>query len=195
MSAALQHQEYQDVASVNTASVPAPLPPMLVYPDLARQLGYNEATVIAQTHYWSERSKHVRIEDGQRWIWNSTREWLLQFVWMSKSTLERVISKLEKLRVLLSQKFNKRQRIKGNQTKWYRLDYKKLQEDYGWSPADKPRQKSSQSDKAKPTKMTSVPQNDEMPFPQNDEMCSEITNQRLQKPSSKTEEEEMGGIF
>ena len=67
----------------------------------------------------------------ERLDWVSQAQDRMQIRWMSKSTLERVIAKLEKIGVVLSQKFNQRQRIKGNQTKWYRLDYKKLQSDYG----------------------------------------------------------------
>lgn len=178
----------QDIADVNpsNAGESAPFLPMLVYPSLAEKLGLNEAIVIAQLHYWLEKSKHTRIEDGCRWIWNTVNNWLKQFCWMSRSTLERVIAKLEKLGVILSQKFWKRECRKGNQTKWYRLDYKKLQEDYDWSPTDKPQPKSFQTNKTKPVGLTeSITSNCENRFPQNDGMLSEITIQRLdQIPST-----------
>lgn len=174
MSAVPQHQDIADINPSST-SEPAPLLPMLVYPSLAEKLGLNEAVFVAQLHYWLEKLKHVRIriEDGCCWIWNTVGDWLRQFCWMTRSTLERVIAKLEKLGVVLSQKFEKHLWW---HRKWYRLDYKKLQEDYGWSPADKPQQKLSQTDKTKPVRLTeSNTSNCENRFPQNDGIISEIT--------------------
>lgn len=107
--------------------------PMLVYPKLASILGgSDEAIFVAQVHYWTVKSGHFRPEDGQRWIWNSIDDWLKQFAWISYSTLKRIVRKLEKLGILLTDKVQKRA---WNQTKWYRIDYAKLVEN-GWNPCN-----------------------------------------------------------
>ena len=140
MNAAPQRQDVD--VSPSSSSEPASMLVGGYSFDLARQIGLDGSAFISQVHYWLQRSKNFRIEDGCRWIWNTVNQWLEQFSWMSRRKLERVIAKLESLGILLSQKFWKHQ---WNHTKWYRLDYKKLQKDYNWVPTDKLQEKPHQS--------------------------------------------------
>lgn len=96
--------------------------PQMFQPRLAFVLGgSDEAIVLQQIHYWTQ--KNVNIRDGYSWVYNSMAEWHKQFYWMSISTLKRVFQKLEKLNVLVTANYNK---AKFDKTKWYRVDYDAL---------------------------------------------------------------------
>ena len=98
-------------------------PPLQVLPSLACKVGLNEAIILQQFHYWLQRSNNVK--DGHKWIYNSYSEWHKQFpFWKSKNTLISAIKHLEDMRILISGNYNK---AKFDKTKWYRIDYEKLQ--------------------------------------------------------------------
>ena len=97
-------------------------PPLQVLPTLAARIGLNEAILLQQIQYWVSASKNVR--NGYTWIYNTIDEWQKQFPFWSRRTLIRVIQSLEKQKVLISQQFNQSE---WDQTKWYRIDYKKLE--------------------------------------------------------------------
>src|SRR3954470_17142100 len=67
--------------------------PMMILPSLAKKIGLNQAIVIKQFHYWLLSSKHTI--DGRKWIYNSYKEWELQFTFWSGKTVERTIRSLE----------------------------------------------------------------------------------------------------
>ena len=97
--------------------------PMIILPSLAKKIGLNQAIVIQQFHYWLVSSKH--IIDGRKWIYNSYKEWELQFTFWSGKTIERTIRSLEEQGYLLSANYN---RSKQDKTKWYSINYEKLTE-------------------------------------------------------------------
>ena len=97
--------------------------PMMVLPSLAEKIGLNQAIVIQQFHYWLVSSKH--IIEGRKWIYNSYKEWELQFTFWSGKTVERTIRSLEDQGYLLSANYN---RSKQDKTKWYTINYEKLAE-------------------------------------------------------------------
>ena len=97
--------------------------PMMILPSLAKKIGLNQAIVIQQFHYWLVSSKHM-IE-GRKWIYNSYKEWELQFTFWSGKTIERTIRSLEEQGYLLSANYN---RSKQDKTKWYSINYEKLAE-------------------------------------------------------------------
>ena len=153
--------------------------PMVLIPSLAAKLGgSDEALFVTQLHYWLCRSGHMRSEDGNLWIWNSADDWLKQFLWLDRYSLQRVISKLEKLGVVLSEQY---QRRKWNQTKWYRLDYGKLIE-IGWNPHGYALRENAQSIARKCTIDSAFSRND--PYLQR--LHSEIT---LSPPTPSQEKE------
>ncbi|MCM3770211.1 hypothetical protein [Priestia aryabhattai] len=97
--------------------------PLIVLPALAVKVGVNGALFLQQLHYWLEKS--VNVQDGYTWVYNTNQQWLQQFPFWSLSTIQRIISKLEKEGLIIKGKYN---RSKFNNTVWYRIDYKKLEE-------------------------------------------------------------------
>jgi AraC-like DNA-binding protein len=85
-------------------------------------LGYKKATFISKLHYWLNKCGR-NIEDSEaKWIYNTIKDWAEQLNW-SISTLKRIVSSLEEESVIISKKINAR---KWNHTKWYSIDYNKL---------------------------------------------------------------------
>ncbi|MDF0728712.1 conserved phage C-terminal domain-containing protein [Cytobacillus sp. S13-E01] len=97
--------------------------PVKIIPSLAAKTGLNEAVVLQQIHYWLGISKH-KIE-GRTWVYNTYEEWQKQLPFWSVSTIKRTIRSLEMLGLLLSENWNQ---MKMDKTKWYSIDYEKLQE-------------------------------------------------------------------
>jgi DnaD/phage-associated family protein len=97
--------------------------PILVLPSLATKVGLNEAIFIQQLHYWLKDSNNTR--DGFKWVYNTYEEWNEQFPFWSIRTLKRIITGLENNGYIISANYNQ---IKIDKTKWYRIDYEKLNE-------------------------------------------------------------------
>ena len=98
--------------------------PLLVQPSLATAIGLNEAIFIQQLHYFCERSRHVF--NGNQWVFNTYKQWCDVFPFWSEATMKRIISRLEKMDLVLSSsEFNQ---FSIDRTKWYRINYEKLAE-------------------------------------------------------------------
>ncbi len=95
---------------------------MVFQPKLAEIFGVTESIILQQMHYWLLKSKH--IIDGAPWIYNSYEAWHGQINFLCKRTIIRAIKKLEDAGVVLSSNFN---RSKMDKTKWYTIDYEKLE--------------------------------------------------------------------
>lgn len=96
-------------------------PPRVFSPTLAKRLGINEALVLQQIHFWISvnEQKGTTQHGGFTWTYNRMDDWLKEFPWMSKRTLERVLQKLErKHKVLVGRRTPNR--------KWYRIDHPQL---------------------------------------------------------------------
>lgn len=102
-------------------------PPLSVNVHLATKIGLNEAIVLQQVHYWIEVNKNKGINqyEGHYWTFNSIKEWNKCFPFFGEKTLRRVFLNLEKLGFLITGNFNK---LRMDRTKWYTIDYKKLNE-------------------------------------------------------------------
>lgn len=96
--------------------------PILVLPTLATEIGLNEAIVLQQMHYWLKKSNHNY--DGRRWIYNSFPEWQKHFPFWSVMTIKRAVYSLEKQNILYVGNYNK---AKFDKTKWYSINYEKLE--------------------------------------------------------------------
>lgn len=96
--------------------------PILVLPKLASEIGLNEAIVLQQMHYWLKKSNHNY--DGRRWIYNSFPEWQKHFPFWSVMTIKRAVYSLEKQNLLYVGNYNK---AKFDKTKWYSINYEKLE--------------------------------------------------------------------
>lgn len=97
-------------------------PPLQVLPSLAKSIGLNEAIVLQQIHYWLRKSNNVK--DGHKWIYNSMTNWQKQFSFWSLPTVKRVFRSLESQGLLITANYNK---AGFDKTKWYRINYEKLQ--------------------------------------------------------------------
>ncbi|MER2107430.1 MAG: conserved phage C-terminal domain-containing protein [Solibacillus sp.] len=98
-------------------------PPLQVLPSLAVKVGLNEAIFLQQLHFRLQISNNV--QEGYKWIYKTYDEWAAEeFPFWSRDTVKRTIAKLEKEGYLIStSKFNK---MKMDNTKWYRIDYTKM---------------------------------------------------------------------
>lgn len=97
-------------------------PPLQVLPSLAKSIGLNEAIVLQQIHYWLRKSNNVK--DGHKWIYNSMTNWQKQFSFWSLPTVKRVFRSLKNQGLLITANYNK---AGFDKTKWYRINYEKLQ--------------------------------------------------------------------
>jgi hypothetical protein len=116
-------------------------PPLILLPQLAVQIGVNEAIVLQQVHYWIERyrkkgdKKH--FHDGRYWVYNTPEGWQKDnFPCLSKSTIRRALDslrkpykpkagekKVERGPLLLARNYNP----KGyDRTLWYSIDYEEV---------------------------------------------------------------------
>ena len=95
----------------------------MVLPSLATKIGLNEAIIIQQVHYWLNIS--TKVHEGRKWTYNTYQEWQKQFPFWSDRTIRRTIKNLEDEGYLLSGNYNK---ASYDRTKWYTIDYKKLNE-------------------------------------------------------------------
>lgn len=100
--------------------------PLVIIPELAEIIGLNEAIILQQIHYWLNINKKTNknFRDGFYWTYNSYEEWQKQFPFWSIRTITRIFSSLEKDGLLISSNYNK---LKIDRTKWYRIDYERLQ--------------------------------------------------------------------
>lgn len=96
--------------------------PLVVLPSLAEKIGLNEAIMLQQIHFWLTRKPHEK--DGRQWIFNTYAEWATQFPFWSESTIKRTIRSLEKKGLIITGNYNK---VKIDKTKWYTIDYEKLE--------------------------------------------------------------------
>lgn len=97
--------------------------PLIVLPSLAVVVGLNEAILLQQLHYWLQESNHVR--DGHKWVYNTYEDWQKQFPFWSVKTIKRIVTRLENEKIIISGNYNQ---MKIDRTKWYRIDYEKLEE-------------------------------------------------------------------
>lgn len=97
--------------------------PLVILPSLAEKIGLNESIFIQQLHYWLKDSNNIR--DGFKWVYNTYEDWQDQFPFWSIRTLKRIITGLENSGYIITSNYNQ---LKIDKTKWYRIDYEKLNE-------------------------------------------------------------------
>lgn len=94
----------------------------------AGTLGLNEAIIINQISYWNEINKKAghNFKDGYYWTYNTYEKWSKNdFPYWSADTIRKSITALENMGIIIStDKYNS---YKIDNTKWYRVDYDKLQ--------------------------------------------------------------------
>ncbi len=96
--------------------------PLLVLPTLAVAIGFNEAVFLQQLKFILQ---YKAVEkDDYRWHFKTYKEWEEVFPFWSNAKIRRIIGNLENMGVLIStDKYN---RMKADNTKWYRIDENQL---------------------------------------------------------------------
>lgn len=95
--------------------------PLVVNPRLAVEIGLNEAIVLQQIKYWTERSEFKK--DASTWVFKTTEDWEEEFPFWSKPTIRRVLKSLEEKGLILTQKLHGHFfKQSSNQTLWYALN-------------------------------------------------------------------------
>lgn len=96
--------------------------------DLAVIIGdCEEAIVLNQISYWLEKYKEVNhnLKDGRYWVYNSYQKWHEDnFPFWNPSKIKRIFRSLENKGLLISANYNS---AVFDKTKWYTIDYDKLQ--------------------------------------------------------------------
>jgi hypothetical protein len=107
--------------------------PLIVLPTLACYIGLNEALVLQQVHYWMHNSKTGKEVNGKKWIYNTIEQWQeSNFPFWTTGVIKRAIKNLENDGLLLSCKNLNKESF--DRTKWYTVDYDKLNELLGPVP-------------------------------------------------------------
>lgn len=167
--------------------------PLQVIPSLAKAIGLNEAIFLQQLHYFLRISKNHA--EGRSWVYNTIKDWQVEFSFWSLKTVQRTIENLELSGLVLStDKFNK---MKMDKTKWYSIDYQKLSEILPESE----KEPFGQNDLMEtPKNENAFSQNDQMSFSQNDQSNNQrdpkdINNNPLplNGESANAEHTEVGG--
>ena len=102
--------------------------PKIINPELACQVGLNEAIVLQQFHYWIEKNKATgsNFRDGYYWTYGTIQDYRdRDFRFWSFNTVKRTITSLLELGFLLKGNFNKK---KMDHTGWYAIDYAVIDE-------------------------------------------------------------------
>lgn len=160
--------------------------PLMVMPSLAVKIGLPESLFLQQLHYWLEKSTNIKV--GHAWVYNTVKEWQVQFPFWSESTIRRIIDKLEKKELLITDNFNK---LSIDQTKWYRINYEVLHEMDSEKPKSRNRKPSSQNEHMGCSKRADGLSNLNTPLPEStSEITTEINNNndnaRMQKEIAET---------
>ena len=94
--------------------------PMRVSGELAAEIGLNESIVLLQLEFLLSISRHIR--EGRTWTHQTLEDLQLQFPWWSRSTIARILDKLEKQEFIVrTQRFNNKT-DSNNRRFWYRLN-------------------------------------------------------------------------
>ena len=90
--------------------------------------GLNKAIFLNQLNYWIELNEQsgINFEDGYYWSYSSYPKMIERdFPYWSVDTLKRAEKKKKKYGIVISANYNS---MKMDKKKWYRIDYKRLQE-------------------------------------------------------------------
>lgn len=99
--------------------------PLIVLPSLAKKLGSVDKAVIVQQIHWLSKQARMGVEhDGHKWVWGTYDQWCEDyFTFWTPAALRKHINYLESIGVLVSEQLNKHNH---DRTKYYRVDYRKL---------------------------------------------------------------------
>lgn len=93
--------------------------------EIATILGINQSIILQQIHHWlciNEKANRNYIHDTY-WTYNSIPEWQKQLPFISETTIKKTLASLEAMKVIISGQHSVN---KFDKTKWYTIDYEKL---------------------------------------------------------------------
>lgn len=107
-------------------------PPLVLLPTLAVIIGDRRAIALQQIHYWldlnrkaeTKSGKPFHFRDGRWWTYNTYQQWHDDcFPFWTTRLIRKLFTELESMSLVVSAQFDQ---SKGNSTKWYSIDYDKL---------------------------------------------------------------------
>ncbi len=117
--------------------------PLVIIPRLAVLIGLDEAIVLQQVRYWLSDARSPHVHEGRRWVRFTHQEWSTQIP-RSIRTLGTVFRQLEARGLLVATTILNT--VRGDQTRWYTIDFdilSSLEEESaattprGWSTDDR----------------------------------------------------------
>ena len=99
---------------------------------LAKKYGVAEAVMLWNLSYWQNQNEanQRNFHEGRFWTYNSVSAFAEIFEYLSEKQIQRILSKLEKEKVIISGRFNK---MKIDRTKWYSVE-KEIMAFHGFQP-------------------------------------------------------------
>lgn len=88
-------------------------------------LGDDEARIVSIIHHFIDQEHNEKIIEGRKWTYSTYRKWRIHAPKLSERTIQRKILKLEETGIVLSIQPN---HYKGDDTKWYSLNYELIEE-------------------------------------------------------------------
>lgn len=155
--------------------------PLIVLPSLAVAIGFNEAVILQQVHFWLNISNNEY--DGRKWVYKTAAEWQSQFRWWSESTINRAFTELKARNLIQVEKLSKEFGGSSfNRTNYFTIDYSELEkitrsdsnDAFGQNDhieQEVPANPSSQNGQIR------FSQNDQIRSSQNDQLLTEITTE------------------
>ncbi len=142
---------------------------LAINPDLAKEIGIDNAHLISQIHYWLQNNQAGYIFEGVKWIYNGYKAWAEQLCWLSEYQIGRLIRKLEDQGFIITDNFHHNTR---DRRKWYCLNYQLLKEKTGWNPLKLTTPLKSPYNSAESKKEKSPPKSSEPPLLSNVQNCT-----------------------
>lgn len=90
--------------------------PLLIYPELAKEIGVNEAILLQQLNYWLERTKHNY--KGEKCVHKTMEEWNKEIPFVSEITIKRTVKNLKNMGLIKVKR--------AVHTQLYSIDFNKL---------------------------------------------------------------------
>gem|GEM_PF-6412425 len=94
--------------------------PVLLFPSVMKNLGVHEAIFLDALH--SELLNIGHVYNGKRWVFKSLELWHLQLPYFSKTSIRRIIQRLEVIDIIETEEIDYRE----SDGKWYTIHYETL---------------------------------------------------------------------